>query len=152
MLSSIKATSGTQIDNKIIYQHGQFKEFMGFYDMDNEPLFTGDEVNICFTSYNGEHVTDGIYNVIKGPFGDIQFHFKELLWTDHGWNQYCISNTLCVEYKRLHIVWPAYIDRRFLCIQDQSDEYGYKDVEERNRYPFNEEKELAFHSRYIRKI
>lgn len=72
-----------------------------FFDMNGDLLSVGDYVNVYTTFNKGEHISDCIYRVVRGFWGDIQLEFVGLLWESFGYNQYPLRQTLCCEYRGL---------------------------------------------------
>lgn len=72
-------------------------------DIHGKDIKVGQVVNVYYTSSDGEHIHDSLYEVVKGPLGDIQFKFLELLWHSYGYNQYPVNTTLCLGYKVLDV-------------------------------------------------
>lgn len=84
------------------------------FDINGKEYKVGDYVNVFFTSDNGEFNHDMKYIVKKGPMGDLQLEFVDLMWENYGNNQYTFSSTLCLRYSTLD-VW--YIDnKKTLCV------------------------------------
>lgn len=75
-------------------------QYTGVKDKNDVELYFGDLVNVFFTSGDGQHIHDCIYEVCQGVLG-IEFKFVALMWVDHGHNQYPASTTLCQKYQTL---------------------------------------------------
>jgi hypothetical protein len=63
-------------------------------DKNGEDLNQGDLVNVFYTSSDGEHIHDCVYEVKTDWTGGICLQFKSLLWKDHGHNQHPLSEVL----------------------------------------------------------
>tara|TARA_R110002167_G_scaffold338045_1_gene545604 strand:+ start:131 stop:667 length:537 start_codon:yes stop_codon:yes gene_type:complete len=117
----------------------------GYTDIAGVEIFEGDLVNVCYTSNSGEFIHDCIHTVVLSQFSGLQLKFKELAWESHGHNQYPISSTLS-DRRKLNCVWAD--GERHLCVTD-----NYKSsVPPERQFPFNQEKELSFSSRYIKVV
>ena len=121
------------------------QQYTGLKDKYGVEIYEGDTLNICFTSGSGEYIHDGVYVAETSLLKGVVFNFKALLWSSHGYNQYPIrmelsgSNGAGTIYSK---------DRPYLYAEDQ-----YKpSVDIDRQFPFNEEKELSFHSRYFEVI
>ena len=95
----------------------------------------GDLVNVFFTSNNGEHIHDCIYQVVKGTLGGIELRIRAMMWESYGWNQDTLNTTLCERYSRLS---EDYLNRGRLMLDDSWGEnhiYGtrWKETDE-SRY------------------
>jgi hypothetical protein len=98
----------------------EFQSFivMQYFDLQDKNginYCVGDLVNVFFTSNNGEHIHDCIYQVVKGSLGGIELRYKSLLWESSGWNQYTLQTTLCERYSRLS---EDYLNRGKLMLDD----------------------------------
>ncbi len=125
----------------------RLSQFTGVHDRDGKAIYEGDILNICFTSDSGEFIHDGIYTANIDTFNGVNFRFNDLSWIDHGHNQYPMNMDLNSSNK-LGSVYAESGNKRFLYAADQ---YA-SDCEKPNSYPFNDEKELKFHSRYFKII
>ena len=66
------------------------------------------------------------------------------MWVSYGYNQFPLSNELCERYGSLDVFYSN--DRQNLITKDEYTAYPEND------YPFNNEKELSFCSRYFEVI
>ncbi len=134
-------------NNGVNWYQFEMMQFTGVEDYDGKPIFEGDILNICFTSDSGTFIHDGIYTAGIDTFNGVNFRFNDLSWIDHGHNQYPMNMDLNSSNK-LGSVYAESGDKRFLYV---ADKYA-SDCEKPNSYPFNDEKELRFHSRYFKII
>ena len=113
-------------------------EFMQYFDIQDKngvDYCVGDLVNVFFTSDNGKHIHDCIYQVLKGALGGIEFRIRAMMWESYGWNQDTLQTTLCEKYSRLS---EDYLNRGKLMLDDSYGEnhtYGtrWKETDE-SRY------------------
>jgi hypothetical protein len=107
-------------EGEYFYEKSQILEqFTGLQDKDGVDYCVGDLVNVFFTSDNGEHIHDCIYQVLKGSLGGIELRYKSLLWESEGWNQYTLHSTLSEKYSRLS---EDYLNRGKLMLEDSYGE------------------------------
>jgi hypothetical protein len=90
-------------------------QYFNLQDKDGVDYCVGDLVNVFFTSNNGEHIHDCIYQVVKGALGGIELRFIKLLWESYGWNQHTLNTTLCERYSRLS---EDYLNRGRLMLEE----------------------------------
>ena len=76
-------------------------QFTGLTDKNGVDIYEGYLINVFFTSNDGEHIHDCIYEVRKGTLGGIELKFKSLLWESYGWNQHTLSSTLSESTTRI---------------------------------------------------
>ncbi len=72
-------------------------------DINGDEIEYGDRVNVYFTSGDGEHIHDCIYEARRGCLGDMQFQFVGLMWENHGHNQHPVETLLCLEYGTISV-------------------------------------------------
>jgi hypothetical protein len=118
-------------------EEGEFDllQYFDLQDKNSIDYCVGDLVNVFFTSNNGEHIHDCIYQVLKGSLGGIELRYKALLWESSGWNQYTLQTTLCERYSRLS---EDYLKRGRLMLAESYGEnhitrYRWKETDE-SRY------------------
>ena len=117
---------------------GQPIQIMQYFDLQDKNSIdycVGDLVNVFFTSNNGEHNHDCIYEVCKGALGGIELQYRALMWESHGWNQYTLHSTLSEKYSRLS---EDYLNRGRLMLEDSYGENSmsrerWKEIDE-SRY------------------
>jgi hypothetical protein len=63
-------------------------------DMKGVNLNQGDLVNVLYTSSDGEHIHDCVYEVKTDWTGGLCLQFKSLLWKCYGHNQHPLSENL----------------------------------------------------------
>jgi hypothetical protein len=63
-------------------------------DMNGVDLNRGDLVNVFYTSSDGEHIHDCVYEVKTDWTGGLCLVFRYLLWEYHGYNQIPLSELL----------------------------------------------------------
>jgi hypothetical protein len=98
-------------------EEGEF-ELLQYFDLQDKNginYCVGDLVNVYFTSNNGEHIHDCIYQVVKGALGGIELQYRALMWESHGWNQHTLHSTLSEKYSRLS---EDYLNRGRLMLED----------------------------------
>ena len=115
------------------------EQYFDLQDKNDVNYCVGDLVNVFFTSNNGEHIHDCIYQVVKGSLGGIELRYKSLLWESSGWNQYTLQTTLCERYSRLS---EDYLNRGRLML---AESYGENHIT-RDRWKETDE------SRYFKVI
>ena len=91
------------------------EQYFDLQDKNGINYCVGDLVNVYFTSNNGEHNHDCIYEVCKGALGGIELQYRALMWESHGWNQYTLHSTLSEKYSRLS---EDYLNRGRLMLED----------------------------------
>jgi uncharacterized phage protein (TIGR01671 family) len=120
-------------------------QFTGVQDKHGVDIYEKDIVNICYTSGGGQWVHDGIYVCSISPLEGVTFTFDDLDWVSHAYNQY----PSCSVVNSKSILRMYSNNQTFLCIEDKFND-GYRT--DKDVYPFNNEKVLDNHSRYIKVI
>lgn len=123
-------------------------QFTGLLDASDVEIYKDDILNICYTSNSGEYIHDCIYTANKNLLGSLEFSFVRLFWENFGYNQIPISMTLCEKYDTLQTVYSSSKNRGMLAAIDQCD----MNIKDNHRFPFNDEKESSFSSRYFKII
>jgi uncharacterized phage protein (TIGR01671 family) len=84
-------------------EEGEFEllQYFDLQDKNDVDYCVGDLVNVFFTSDNGNHIHDCIYEVQKGALGAIEFRIRAMMWESYGWNQHTLNTTLSEKYSRL---------------------------------------------------
>jgi hypothetical protein len=109
--------TGFNAENSDRFTHPE--QYFDLQDKNGVDYCVGDLVNVFFTSDNGEHIHDCIYQVLKGSLGGIELRYKSLLWESEGWNQYTLHSTLSEKYSRLS---EDYLNRGRLMLEDSYGE------------------------------
>ena len=113
--------------------------------MNGVEIKKGDKVNICFTTYGGEHIHDCVYVASRGHLGGLEFIFDSLLWESYGYNQFPTGSSLCEKYGSLNLIFEN--DKKHLVVD--TNDYNYDTVCD---FPFNKEKVFSGYSRYFKVI
>jgi hypothetical protein len=105
------------------------EQYFDLQDKNGINYCVGDLVNVYFTSNNGEHIHDCIYQVVKGALGGIELRAIKLLWESDGWNQHTLNTTLSERRSSLSV---DYLNRGKLILGGVL-RHGWKEVDE-SRY------------------